>query len=105
VFLKEIVFFILMVFSALMLVYEWLSIYNRINYKLILYSILLVLSTGALLITMHLRMITLRQELENTRRLIFVNMNSLEKRIEKTLNHYLKVIEERINEFGRRMYR
>jgi len=103
--LRELTFFILMIVSIVMIVYELFSTYKYHNYRLLFFCFLLVLSLGLLLYTMHLRINELKTELENTRRLVFVNMGSFEKRIEEHLSNYLKILEDKLNELGRRIYR
>jgi hypothetical protein len=102
---RDIVLAILMVFSAIMLTYKWLSLYNRADATVIFFAFLLTLSLGGLLLSIELRMQKIMEELESTKRVIAVNASDLESRIEGKLNAYLEPIEARLDRMERRMYR
>jgi len=102
---RDIVLAALMVFSAIMLTYKWLSLYNRVDSGVIFFAFLLTLSLGGLLLSIELRMQKILEELENTKRVIAVNADDLESRIEGKLSAYLEPIEARLEKMERRMYR
>lgn len=102
---RDIVLAALMVFSAIMLTYKWLSLYNRVDSSVIFFAFLLTLSLGGLLLSIELRMQKILEELENTKRAIAVNADDLESRIEGKLSAYLEPIEARLDKMERRMYR
>jgi hypothetical protein len=95
----------LMVFSAVMLTYKWLSLYDNVDAGVIFFAFLLTLSLGALLINIELRMQKVMEEFESTKRVIAVNADDLESRIERKLGSYLSPIEERLDRIDRKFYR
>ncbi|AGK62059.1 hypothetical protein Asulf_02101 [Archaeoglobus sulfaticallidus PM70-1] len=94
-----------MVFSAVMLTYKWLSLYDRVDASVIFFAFLLTLSLGALFISMELRMKKIMEEFENTKRAIAVNTGNLEDSFEEILQKYLEVIDDRLEGIERRIYR
>jgi len=95
----------IMVFSAVMLTYKWLSLYNNVDAAVIFFAFLLTLSLGALIISLELRMQKVMEEFESTKRTIAINADDLESRIEKKLNIYLRELEEKIDRIEKRIYR
>ncbi len=102
---RDIVLAALMVLSAIMLTYKWLSLYDRIDGSVIFFAFLLTLSLGGLLLSIELRMQKLMEELESTKRAIIVNTDDLESRLDGKLASYLEPIEARLERIERRMYR
>ncbi|RLI79288.1 hypothetical protein DRP05_04275 [Archaeoglobales archaeon] len=96
---------ILMVFSAVMLTYKWLSLYDNVDVAVIFFAFLLTLSLGGLLISIELRMQKIMEEFENTKRVIAVNSDNLEERIENKIAAYVDALDERLDRIERRMYR
>ncbi|AEA48005.1 hypothetical protein [Archaeoglobus veneficus] len=95
----------IMVFSAVMLTYKWLSLYDRVDMAVIFFAFLLTLSLGALIISIELRMQKVMEEFESTKRTIALNADDLEDRIEAKLNAYLGYLEEKIERIEKRIYR
>jgi hypothetical protein len=95
----------LMAFSAVMLTYRWLSLYDNVDWNVIFFSFLLTLSLGALLISIELRMQRVMEEFESTKRIIAVNTDDLESRMEGKLSSYLVPLEERLERIERKIYR
>jgi len=93
------------VFSAVMLVYKWLSLYDRVDAAVMFFAFLLTLSLGGLLLSIEMRMQKIKEELESSKRGIAVNADNLESRIDARLNAYLEPIEARLDRMERRMYR
>ncbi len=95
----------IMVFSAVMLTYKWLSLYNNVDATVIFFAFLLTLSLGALIISLELRMQKVMEEFESTKRTIAINTDDLEDRIEKKFNVYIRELEEKVERIERRIYR
>ncbi|MBO8182234.1 MAG: hypothetical protein H0Z28_05500 [Archaeoglobus sp.] len=95
----------LMVFSAVMLTYKWLSLYNKADPGVIFFAFLLTLALGGLFISMEMRMRRVMEEFENTKRVIAVNADDLEVRFEGILQANLKQFDERLESIERRLYR
>ncbi len=95
----------IMVFSAVMLTYKWLSLYDNVDAAVIFFAFLLTLSLGALIISIELRMQRVMEEFESTKRTIAINADDLEDRIEAKLNVYMSSLEEKIDRIERRIYR
>ncbi len=95
----------LMVFSAVMLTYKWLSLYNKADLGVIFFAFLLTLALGGLFISMEMRMRRVMEEFENTKRVIAVNSDDLEVRFEGILQANLRQIDERLENIERRLYR
>jgi|Deesub1362A_J573_1020465.scaffolds.fasta_scaffold00078_25 hypothetical protein len=95
----------LMVFSAIMLTYKWLSLYNKVDLGVIFFAFLLTLSLVGLFISIGIRMRKIMEEFESTKRVIAVNSDDLEVRFEGMLQSHLQSIEERLDMIERRLYR
>ncbi len=103
---REIVLSVLMIISAVMLTYRWLSlVHNNVDFAVVFFAFLLTFSLGALLLSMMLRMRRTVEELESTKRMIAANADDLERRFEEKLFVYIRELEERLDEIQRRMYR
>ena len=104
--IREIVLSVLMIISAVMLTYRWLSlVHNNVDFVVVFFAFLLTFSLGALLLSMMLRMRKTVEELESTKRMIAANADDLERRFEEKLFVYIRELEERLDEIQRRMYR
>jgi len=102
----EFIFCILMMISALMLVVRWFSLaYNSIDPYITFFTFLLMFSLGALLVGITRQMKNIREELESMRRVIIINTNELEKRLDQKLEIHLKELKDKLDEIERRMYR
>lgn len=95
----------IMVFSSIMLTYNWLLLYDRVSSAVIFFAFLLTLSLGALIISLILRMKKVMEEFESTKRAIAVNTDDLESRVESKLQAYIDPIEGRLDRMERRSYR
>ncbi len=102
---RDFVLSAVMVFSAAILVYRWLSLYNRVDATVIFFAALLVASLALLLLSMEFRMQRIMGELQSVKRTIIVNSDDLEGRMEKMLDARIKLLEERLESMERRMYR
>jgi len=103
---REIVLSVLMIISAVMLTYRWLSlVHNNVDFAVVFFAFLLTFSLGALLLSMMFRMKKTVEELESTKRMIAANADDLERRFEEKLFVYIRELEERLDEIQRRMYR
>ncbi len=103
---REVVLSILMMVSAVLLTYRWLSLVRSdVDLAVVFFAFLLTFSLGTLLLSMMFRMRKTVEELESTKRMIAANADDLEKRFEEKLSVYIKELEERIDEIQRRMYR
>jgi len=92
--------------SALMLVVRWFSLaYNSIDPYITFFTFLLMFSLGALLVGITRQMKNIREELESMRRVIIINTNELEKRLDQKLEIHLKELKDKLDEIERRMYR
>ena len=103
---REVILSVLMMISAVMLTYRWLSlVHNDVDFAVVFFAFLLTFSLGALLLSMMFRMRKTVEELESTKRMIAANADDLEKRFEQKLFAYVKELEERLDEIQRRMCR
>ncbi len=102
---REISFAVLMVFSAVLLTWKWLSLYDNVDAVVVFSAFLLTLSLGLLLLSLEYRMQKMREEFENLKRLIAVNSDDLESRIEGKLRAYMDGLEDRLERIERRIYR
>jgi predicted nucleotide-binding protein (sugar kinase/HSP70/actin superfamily) len=103
---REIVLSALMVISAVLFTYRWLSlIYNNADPYIVFFAFLLTLSLGALLVDVIFKIRRTVEELESTKRLIAANTDDLEKRLEDKLAVYMRDIEERLDEIQKRMFK
>lgn len=103
---REIILSVLMMISAVVLTYRWLSlVHNDVDFVVVFFAFLLTFSLGSLLLSMMLRMRRTVEELESTKRMIAANADELERRFEEKLFVYVRELEERLDEIQRRMYR
>ncbi len=103
---REILFSALMIISAVVLTYRWLSlVHNNVDFVVVFFAFLLTFSLGALLLSMMYRMGKTVEELESTKRMIAANADDLERRFEERLSVYIRDLEEKLDEIQRRMYR
>ncbi len=103
---REIILSVLMMISAVILTYRWLSlVHNDVDFVVVFFAFLLTFSLGSLLLSMMFRMRRTVEELESTKRMIAANAEELEKRFEDKLFVYVRELEERLDEIQRRMYR
>ena len=103
---RDIILSVMMIISATLLTYRWLSlVHNDVDFAVVFFAFLLTFSLGALLLSMMFRMKKAVEELGSTKRTIAANMDDLEKRFEEKLFVYIKELEERLDEIQRRMYR
>ncbi len=102
---REILFAALMVISAVILTWKWLSLYDRVDAIVIFSAFLLTFSLGMLLLSLEYRMYRMREEFENLKRLIAVNADDLESRIDGKFKIYMESLEERLERIERRLYR
>jgi len=103
--LKDVCLAVLMVISAVILTYKWLSIYDNVDFVVIFSSFLLTLSLGSLLISMEMRMQKLKEEIDSAKRIIATNSYNLEERIENKIAAYVDVLDDRLERIERRIYR
>ncbi|MFO7967254.1 MAG: hypothetical protein R6U44_06620 [Archaeoglobaceae archaeon] len=96
---------VIMVFSSVMLTYNWLLLYDRVSSAVMFFAFLLTLSLGALIISLILRMKEVMEEFESTKRAIAVNTDDLESRIDSKLQAYIDPLEGRLDRMERRSYR
>ncbi len=102
---RDFVLSAVMVFSAAILVYRWLSLYNRVDATVIFFAALLVASLALLLLSIEFRMQKIMEEFQSVKRTIIVNADDLEGRMEKMLDARIRLLEERLESMERRMYR
>lgn len=95
----------IMVFSSVMLTYNWLLLYDRVSSAVMFFAFLLTLSLGALIISLILRMKEVMEEFESTKRTIAVNTDDLESRVDSKLKAYIDPLEGRLDRIERRSYR
>lgn len=102
---REMLFALLMMLSAVILTWKWLSLYDRVDAVVIFSAFLLTFSLGMLLLSLEYRMYKMKEEFENLKRLIAVNADDLESRMEGKLKVYMESLEERMERIERRLYR
>ncbi len=102
---RDVVLSVIMVFSAALLVYKWLSLYNRVDGTVIFFATLLVASLALLLLSIELRMQKIMEEFQSVKRTIVVNADELESRIDAAFRTRIRDIEDKIESIERRLYR
>jgi|Deesub1362A_J573_1020465.scaffolds.fasta_scaffold00909_15 hypothetical protein len=102
---RDVVLSVVMVFSAAILVYKWLGLYNKTDPTIIFFAALLVASLALLLLSIELRMQKIMDEFQSIKRIIAVNTDELESRMNSTFRANLKNLEERLETLERRLYR
>jgi len=102
---RDVVLSVIMIFSAAILVYKWLSLYNKVDGTIIFLASLLVTSLALLLISIELRMQKVMEEFQNIRRIIAVNADELESRMDHAFRSRIRSLEEKLESIERRFYR
>ncbi len=102
---RDVVLSVIMIFSAAILVYKWLSLYNKVDGTIIFFASLLVTSLALLLISIELRMQKVMEEFQNIRRIIAVNADELESRMDHAFRSRIRSLEEKLESIERRFYR
>jgi hypothetical protein len=102
---RDIFIVAVMAFSAIMLTYKWLSLYDNVDAGVIFFAFLLTISLGALIISLESRMIRMKEEFESLKRAIAVNSDDLEERLDTRFEKRIKLLDERLERIEKRIYR
>ncbi len=102
---REVVLSVIMTFSAAVLVYKWLLLYNKIDGTIIFFATLLVASLALLLLSIELRMQNIMEEFQSVKRTIIVNTDELESRIDAAFKERIEDLESKLEMIERRLYR
>lgn len=102
---RDIFIVAVMAFSAVMLTYKWLSLYDNVDAGVIFFAFLLTTSLGALIISLESRMMRMKEEFESLKRAIAVNSDDLEERLDTRFEKRIKLLDERLEEIEKRIYR
>ena len=102
---RDIFIVAVMAFSAIMLTYKWLSLYDNVDAGVIFFAFLLTISLGALIISLESRMMKMKDEFESLKRAIAVNSDDLEERLDTKFEKRIKLLDERLEEIEKRIYR
>jgi hypothetical protein len=102
---RDIFIVAVMAFSAIMLTYKWLSLYDNVDAGVIFFAFLLTLSLGALIISLESRMMKMKDEFESLKRAIAVNSDDLEERLDTKFEKRIKLLDERLERIEKRIYR
>ncbi len=102
---RDILFAVVMVISAVVLTWKWLSLYNNVDAVVITSAFLLTVALSLLLLSMEYRMESMKEEYESLKRTIAVNADDLEIRFENKLRAYMDGVDERLERIERRLYR
>ncbi|WP_048092129.1 hypothetical protein [Geoglobus acetivorans] len=102
---RDVAFAAVMIISAVILTWKWLSLYDNVDAVVIFSAFLLTLSLGLLLISMEYRMEKMKEEFESVKRTVAINSADLEEKIEGKMRAYLDSIDDRLDKIERRLYR
>ncbi|MBE8540015.1 hypothetical protein [Geoglobus acetivorans] len=102
---RDVAFAAVMIISAVILTWKWLSLYDNVDAIVIFSAFLLTLSLGLLLISMEYRMEKMKEEFESVKRTVAINSADLEEKIEGKMRAYLDSIDDRLDKIERRLYR
>ncbi len=102
---REVVLSVIMTFSAAVLVYKWLLLYNKIDGTIIFFATLLVASLALLLLSIELRMQNIMEEFQSVKRTIIVNTDELESRIDAAFKERIEDLKTKLEMIERRLYR
>jgi hypothetical protein len=102
---RDIFIVAVMAFSAIMLTYKWLSLYDNVDAGVIFFAFLLTISLGALIISLESRMMRMKEEFESLKRAIAVNSDDLEERLDTRFEKRIKLLDERLERIEKRIYR
>ncbi|RLI96324.1 MAG: hypothetical protein DRP00_05440, partial [Candidatus Aenigmatarchaeota archaeon] len=93
---RDVLLSAVMVFSASALVYKWLSLYNKVDVGVIFLASLLVLSLALLLLSIEYRMKKIVEEIQSVKRVVMVNSDVLESRLDARFSAMVEKLEEKI---------
>lgn len=103
---KDIGLALVMVVSAIMLTYKWLT---RLGYSsdpvIIIAAVLLIGSLAALLLSIVMRIRGLEEALDAKERSIRINIKGVEENLEKKMESFVQKTNNTIGEFSKRIYR
>lgn len=102
---RDVVFAGVMVVSAIVLTWKWLSLYDNVDGVVIFSAFLLTLSLSLLLISIEYRMQKMKEEFESVKRAVAINSADLEEKIEGKIRAYMESIEFRLDRIEKRLYR
>ena len=102
---RDILFAAVMVISAVVLTWKWLSLYNNVDAVVITSAFVLTVALSLLLLSIEYRMENMKEEYESLKRTIAVNADDLEIRFENKLRAYMDGIDERLEKIEKRLYR
>ncbi len=102
---RDIFIVAVMAFSAVMLTYKWLSLYDNVDAGVIFFAFLLTISLGALIISLESRMMRMKEEFESLKRAIAVNSDDLEERLDTRFEKRIRLLDERLERIEKRIYR
>ncbi len=102
---REIILSVVMVLSAVGLVYKWLSAFDRVDATIVFLAALLIASLAMFLISIELRMQAMTEEFQNVKRTIAISSDELERRIATAMRPELRELAEKIDSIQRKMFR
>ncbi|GEM_PF-583732 len=102
----SLIFYGLMVFSAVMLTYRWFSIvHGDVDPYIILFSFLLMFSLGILFIINLFIIKRNIEEISGLRRVLAISSREIENRVERVISDRVRYLERELDEIRRRIYR
>ncbi|WP_363321835.1 hypothetical protein [Methanohalophilus sp.] len=105
--MRDIVFSVVMVFSAFVLTYEWLGRfkYSPANSLIVLSAIVMVGALAAMILSVDMRLRRLEESIDSRDRSMRISLQSVEENIDHRMNEVTAVVEDALEAFNRRNYR
>ncbi len=95
---------VVMILSASMLVYRWISMYKN-DFVIIALTVVFVSSLTLFLLSIGFRLDRVGEELQSVKRTVIMNSDELKGSLESKLRSALRDFEKRIESIEKRLYR
>jgi len=102
---RDIIFTIVMIISAFVLTYSWLTRFGEASPIIIFSAMVLIASLASMILSVELRLRHIEIMLENTERSLRINIQSLDDTIEEKLNYAIDENARVLDEITKRFYK
>ncbi len=87
--IRDIIFSVVMIVSAFVLTYSWLTRLGEASPIIIFSAMVLIASLASMILSVELRLRHIEMMVESTERSLRINIQSLDDKIEERLNHVI----------------
>ena len=106
---RDIIFSIVMIMSAFVLTYKWMTRFASTNYSadavIVLAAMVLMGALAAMILSVDIRLRRIESIMESNERALRINIQSVEENLDRKLNVVLNKTNNTVEEMSKRMYR